>query len=96
MGAGSAQRSEGGDRERGQETMLEMTPGRNTSQAMGQVTSSRGGQGRELASVNATGQRQKLGLQAGGSDPVGCQGEWALQGLPGRSVRRQLAESWLD
>ena len=48
------------------------------------MTPSRGGQERELASVNATGQRAKLGLRLGGSDPVGCLGEWALQGLPGR------------
>lgn len=48
------------------------------------MTSSRAGQEKELASVNATGQRATLDLRLGGSGPVGCQGEGELQGLLGR------------
>lgn len=48
------------------------------------MTSSRAGQEQELASVNATGQRAKLGLRLGGPGPGGCQGEGELQGLLGR------------
>lgn len=67
----------------------QMTPEGTPARPAGQVTSSRGGQERELAFRNATGQRAKLGLRLGGSDPVGCQ-EMGTQACQGGSVRRQL------